>query len=200
MTHGMKLPKSMTIRATVSALQKINMALPVFPDATDEDRFSDNEILNILEFMVPPAWRTAFDKKGYIPATCDRKRFIEECEILDIEERMEHDAFFKLVAEHMAPRLETPIDAFYKLMHDREDESSTVIVAGLAQTSSAAMAIQYPPEAATLPIETTTVFPDSFSACTSRLIFSEANTSPPGLLIRSTTASTLLSSATERNS
>ena len=86
MTHGMKLPKSMTIRATASALQKINMALPVFPDATDEDRFSDNEILNILEFMVPAAWRTAFDKKGHIPATCDRKRFIEECEILERED------------------------------------------------------------------------------------------------------------------
>ncbi|NQU39001.1 MAG: amino acid permease [Lentisphaerae bacterium] len=57
---------------------------------------------------------------------------IETCEILDIDERMEHEDFFKLAAQHMAPLLGTPIDAFQKLMHAREEESSTVIVAGLA--------------------------------------------------------------------
>ena len=71
---------------------------------------------------------------------------------------------------------------------------------GLPERYPATAAIQYPPEAATSPIDTTTVFPESFNACTSRLTLSEANTSPPGLLIRSTTASTLLSSETERNS
>ncbi len=48
-------------------------------------------------------------------------------------------------------------------------------------------------------METTTVLPISLRAWISRRIFSEANASPPGLLIRNTTALMFLSSAIERN-
>ena len=66
-----------------------------------------------------------------------------------------------------------------------------VMVVGDAQISSAAEAIQYPPEAATDPIETTTVRPSSERASSSsRRTASDAKALPPGLSMRRTIART----------
>jgi len=63
-----------------------------------------------------------------------------------------------------------------------------VMVAGLAHTSSAAMLIQYPPEAATEPMDTTTGLPALRVRASSRRMTSDAVALPPGLSTRSTTA------------
>jgi len=57
---------------------------------------------------------------------------IEKCPILDINEHMTLDGFFKKVAETMAPRLDTPEEDIVRLLHEREKETSTVIASGLA--------------------------------------------------------------------
>ena len=68
-----------------------------------------------------------------------------------------------------------------------------VIVSGLAQISSEEVAIEYPPDAATLPIETTTGFFASWASCSSRRITSEAKALPPPLSTRRTIALTFSS-------
>ena len=83
MQNGMKKPRSMTTRQTVAAIVKINNALPIFPGAQESDKFSESELLQIVEWMVPHEFRAKFDEKGYIPSDHDRKRFILESEILE---------------------------------------------------------------------------------------------------------------------
>ena len=37
------------------------------------DKFNEEELLQIIEWMVPNEFRQKFDKKGYIPTNHDRK-------------------------------------------------------------------------------------------------------------------------------
>ena len=83
MQNGMKKPRSMTTRQTVAAIVKINNALPNFPGSQESDKFSESELLQIVEWMVPHEFRAKFDEKGYIPSDHDRKRFILESEIVE---------------------------------------------------------------------------------------------------------------------
>ena len=83
MNNGMKKPRALTTRQTVAALTKMNNSLPYFPGATVADKFNEEELLQIMEWMVPNEFRQKFDEKGYIPTDHDRKRFIEECEIVE---------------------------------------------------------------------------------------------------------------------
>ncbi|MDP6491052.1 MAG: amino acid permease [Kiritimatiellia bacterium] len=58
--------------------------------------------------------------------------FIEECPILDIDRHMTLGEFFGEVAETLSPRLNTPKDEIVRLLHEREEDTSTVIASGLA--------------------------------------------------------------------
>ena len=53
MQKSMIKPQSMTTRQTVVAIVKINNALPIFPGAQELDKFSEAELLQIVEWMVP---------------------------------------------------------------------------------------------------------------------------------------------------
>ena len=67
----------------VTALTKMNNALPYFPGATVADKFNEEELLQTMECMVPNEFHQKFDEKGYIPTDHDGKHFIEECEIVE---------------------------------------------------------------------------------------------------------------------
>jgi hypothetical protein len=58
----------------------MNNYIPFFPNATVLSKYSEEELLNILEFAVPPHWRKAFDLRDYLPKSDDKARFISECE------------------------------------------------------------------------------------------------------------------------
>jgi hypothetical protein len=49
-------------------------------------KYSEEELLNILEFAVPPHWRKAFDLRDYLPTSDDNARFISECEHVEQNE------------------------------------------------------------------------------------------------------------------
>ncbi len=57
---------------------------------------------------------------------------IEESIVLDIQDPVDSDEFFKMAANAMAQRLEVRADVLLKLFIDREKESSTVVGPGLA--------------------------------------------------------------------
>jgi hypothetical protein len=83
MRRGMKKPKELSFRKTAAAVGRLNNSLPLFPSATAADKFSDEELVELLEWSIPQAWRTKFDLDGYIPTEHTKARLITECEILE---------------------------------------------------------------------------------------------------------------------
>ena len=59
-------------------------------------------------------------------------KLIKDCKILDIEESLTMEEFFKDVAKTISPELGTSVDDTFNLLLNREKESSTVITPGLA--------------------------------------------------------------------
>lgn len=86
MRRVMKKPRELTIRKTAAALSRINNSLPLFPGATSEDKFSAQEIVELLEWCLPQKWRTKFDLMGYIPSLDDKAKLITACETLERNE------------------------------------------------------------------------------------------------------------------
>ncbi|MCD6308497.1 MAG: amino acid permease, partial [Candidatus Latescibacteria bacterium] len=57
---------------------------------------------------------------------------IENCVVVDIDEPVTVDGFFRIAAEKLAPRLQAEPDEIVRLLTKRERENSTIIAPGLA--------------------------------------------------------------------
>ena len=100
MRRGLRKPADMNVCKYISMIVKINNALPFFPDASDAEKFSEEEIIEIAEWGLPNKWRTKFDKDNYEPTSHDRTRLIAECEAIerhDEEEEVEQKTTKKKV-------------------------------------------------------------------------------------------------------
>ena len=86
MNRRMFKPAELSTRKTAAAINRLNNALPLFPGGTDEAKFSDVEIVGLLEWSLPPAWRTKFDLDGYVPTLWPKARLIESCEAIERNE------------------------------------------------------------------------------------------------------------------
>jgi hypothetical protein len=78
MCRAIRKPKDMTFRKLVAAVMKMNKSLSKFPGATDDDKFSTNDLLEILEWSLPAKWRAKFDLDRYIPSLHDKVWLIAE--------------------------------------------------------------------------------------------------------------------------
>ena len=83
MQRGLKKPMSLTTRKTAAAITKINNALPLFPNGSEASKFSDIELIGILEWSLPQAWRMKFDLDGYVPTEHSKAKLIEACEAIE---------------------------------------------------------------------------------------------------------------------
>ena len=83
MRRNLHKPSDMPIRKMVSAVVRINSYLPYLPGATENDKFSDVEVVELLEFSLPPSWRAKFDLERFVPTDHDRAKLIEMCEALE---------------------------------------------------------------------------------------------------------------------
>jgi hypothetical protein len=86
MLRGLKKPKELSFRKTAVALGRLNNSLPLFPNASTADKFTDEEIVEILEWAIPQHWRSKFDLDGYVPTDFLKPRLVTECEILERSE------------------------------------------------------------------------------------------------------------------
>ena len=86
MNRGMKKPMDLSTRKTAAAITRINNALPLFPLGTPEAKFSDQELVGLLEWSLPQAWRKKFDLDGYIPTLGTKAKLILECEAIERNE------------------------------------------------------------------------------------------------------------------
>ena len=83
MQNEMRKPSTMSTRKFSANLNRLNNCLPFFPDADEDSKFDEKELLHIMEFALPKSWLAKFDLKGYTPAFDVRSRLIQECEALE---------------------------------------------------------------------------------------------------------------------
>ena len=86
MQRYMKKPGGLSTRKTASAISRINNLLPLFPGGTPESKYDDADLLVMLEWSLPAAWRKTFDLKGYVPTLEDKNKLIRECEMIERHE------------------------------------------------------------------------------------------------------------------
>ena len=86
MRRKMRKPTEMSFRKMVAAVVRINNSIPYFPGATVVDKFSEAEIIELLEWSIPQKWRNKFDLEGYIPSLETRAKLVEKCEALERNE------------------------------------------------------------------------------------------------------------------
>jgi hypothetical protein len=79
MSKYARKPYKMGAKQFVILMCRINNYIPFFPNATVLSKYSKEELLNILEFAVPPHWRKAFYLRDYLPTSDNKARFIKEC-------------------------------------------------------------------------------------------------------------------------
>ena len=89
MNRKMYKPAELTTRQTAAAIARLNNSLPLFPGGNEGSKFSEQEIVGLLEWSLPPAWRRKFDLDGYIPSLDTRARLIEACEAIERNEVVE---------------------------------------------------------------------------------------------------------------
>jgi hypothetical protein len=88
MYRSMRKPKSLSIRHTAAALAKINNCLPLFPGGTMESKFTDAELVSLLEWSLPLAWTNKFDFDDYRPSEEPMSKLIAKCEAIERSEAM----------------------------------------------------------------------------------------------------------------
>jgi len=83
MRRGMKKPKELSFRKTAAAVGRLNNSLPLFLKASATEKFSDEEIVELLEWSIPQSWHTKFNLDGYIPTEHNKACIVTECEVME---------------------------------------------------------------------------------------------------------------------
>jgi hypothetical protein len=83
MQRGMRKPPELGIRKTVASITRINNSLPLFPDGREDSKFSEQELVGLIEWALPASWRAKFDLEGYVPTEGTKKKLVEACEAIE---------------------------------------------------------------------------------------------------------------------
>jgi hypothetical protein len=83
MNKKMFKPVELTTRQMAASINCLNNALPFFPTATEASKFSEIELIGLLEWSLPATWRAKFDLDSYIPTLHSRAKLIEACEAIE---------------------------------------------------------------------------------------------------------------------
>ena len=86
MNRKMFKPVELTTRQMAASINRLNNALPFFPTATEASKFSEIELIGLLEWSLPATWRAKFDLDSYIPTLHTRAKLIEACEAIERSE------------------------------------------------------------------------------------------------------------------
>jgi len=86
MRKHLKKPTDLSIRLISSALSRINNCLPFFPGGDEDSKFSQDELLEMLECTLPFAWKLKFDYDGYVPTDHTKAKLISSCEAIERKE------------------------------------------------------------------------------------------------------------------
>ena len=89
MRKYMKKPANMKYRILQAKVMKMNRNLAYFPEGSEDSKFSNQELLEILEFSLPQTWAAKFDLDSYVPTKHDLSRLLAECEAIERNENVE---------------------------------------------------------------------------------------------------------------
>jgi hypothetical protein len=84
MNRKMFKPVKLTTRKMAASINRLNNALPFLPTATEDSKFSEIELIGLLEWSLPATWRAKFDLDSYIPTLHSRAKLIEACEAISL--------------------------------------------------------------------------------------------------------------------
>jgi hypothetical protein len=76
-------PVDLTTRQMAASINRLNNALPFFPTVTEASKFSEIELIELLEWSLPATWRTKFDLDSYILTFHSRAKLIEACDAIE---------------------------------------------------------------------------------------------------------------------
>jgi hypothetical protein len=79
-------PVELTTRQMVASINCLNNSLPFFPNATEASRFSEVELIGLLEWSLPVTWRAKFDLDVYILTLHSKAKLIEARETIERRE------------------------------------------------------------------------------------------------------------------
>jgi hypothetical protein len=82
MVQGMKKLYNLLAQKSAAAITKINNCLPVFQLGLPASKFTDQEVVGLLEWLLPATWRKKFDLDGYVPTLKTKAKLILECEAI----------------------------------------------------------------------------------------------------------------------
>ena len=86
MNRRMFKPAELTTRQTSAAINRLNNALPLFPGGSERSKFTEPQIVELLEWSLPPTWQAKFNLDGCIPTVGTKTRLIEVCEAIERNE------------------------------------------------------------------------------------------------------------------
>jgi hypothetical protein len=72
MSRHMKKPYDLPVKKFATALSRINNYLPYFPEGTAESKYTEEELVEIMEFALPTSWRRDMDLKGFVVKDNDK--------------------------------------------------------------------------------------------------------------------------------
>jgi hypothetical protein len=76
-------PVELTTRQMAASINRLNNALPFFPNATEASKFLEVELIGLLEWSLPVTWRAKFDLDGNILPLHPKTKLIEACEAIE---------------------------------------------------------------------------------------------------------------------
>ena len=83
MRKHLKKPAELSTYLTSAALSRMNNCLPFFPGGDEDSKFTQVELLEILECSLPFAWRQKYDYDGYVPTDHNKANLIASCEAIE---------------------------------------------------------------------------------------------------------------------
>jgi hypothetical protein len=86
MNKYMKKPYSLSAKIMLTALSRINNYLPSFLDGDANSKFTDAELVGLLNFSLPASWRKAMDLQGYVASQHDKKLLVDQCKMIERNE------------------------------------------------------------------------------------------------------------------
>jgi hypothetical protein len=83
MNRKMFKPIELTTRQMAASINRLNNALPFFPNAIESSKFLEVELIGFLEWSLPVTWRAKFDLDGYIPIVHSKTKSTEVCKAIE---------------------------------------------------------------------------------------------------------------------
>ena len=92
MRKYVRKPRDIDVRTYVGLLTEMNANLAFFPDASEDDKLKEDEMVEILESSMPSSWHQQMIIQGFDPAEHSLHDLMDFCERLQVSEQLFENA------------------------------------------------------------------------------------------------------------